>query len=137
MALLSQLNGWLVANPTPYGGNITAESENNWIRVKLTQTGAQTNNYRIGINLVSDTQQTQCYSLNGTASQLGLLPMTGPQGYTIKIDPDPTSSSEHYYMTYDKVVKGWYESKELINEQTIESQHLPLKITGIVTGKQG
>lgn len=70
--------------------------------------------YDIKMSLISDTSFTQTFAFNGSTRDPSTLPNRAPEVfgtyYTVKVDPDPTSGDEHYYLRYDPDVQGWLES---------------------------
>lgn len=115
-----------------YSGKIVSDVGNNWCVFRPTQGAAQTDRYRLELTLMIDTAQTNGYSYNGVVKDVLTLPPQAKDGYTIKVDPDPTQSSEHYWLKYSKKDQGWIETKQPGEHVGFTPESLPLKITDAV-----
>lgn len=124
-----------VAIPATYiNTNLEVVRADNWFQLKFKSGSTQAAVARIEMKVTSTTAEAAIHCFNGVVNDPLKLPKTAPVDYTVKVDADPTTVGDQYYLRYDPEANGWVESKQLGLSTTIDSTTLPLMVTGLITG---
>lgn len=122
-----------VAN-TYYNTHLEVVRADNWFILKFKSGSAEATTRRIEMKVTSSTAETAAFAANGVIKDPVQLPRTSSSGYTVKVDADPTQPGDHYYLSYSTESFGWVESKQLGLTGTIDSDTLPIIVTGLIEG---
>jgi hypothetical protein len=80
----------------------------------------------------STTAATAIYAVNGVTTDPLTLPKTGPEGYVVKIDGDPTAVGDQYYLKYTALANGWSEAGKLTIVEEFDFNTLPYQLDNII-----
>lgn len=100
----------------------------NWFQIKFKPASTYPFNHQLRMEVTSSTASTAIYGFNGVAGDPVKLPVTGPEGYSMRIDADPTSSEDQYYLVYQQEVNGWVEGLKKGKQGIFDSATLPLEV---------
>jgi len=125
-AVISATSTWTNVVVTWVSGDL-----NSWFNVGLT-TDAYALTHRIEIEVYSSTSRQAIFAFNGSAIDYLTLPPTAPNGYTIKIESDASTSKDDYYLKYVAQSNGWLETKQLGLLDYIDNTTMPVRLLRLI-----
>jgi hypothetical protein len=111
---------------TWFNTNTEVVRDKNWFQIKFKTASPFPSDYQLRMEVSATTASTAIYGFNGICSDPVKLPVTGPEGYTMRIDADPTSSEDQYYLVYQERVNGWVEGVKKGKQGIFDEDTLPL-----------
>lgn len=127
---LGKLLADYVANPANTWFNAETEvvRANNWFQIKFKAGSTALDPIELRMEVSSTTASTAIYGFNGVCGDVVKLPVTAPEGYSMRIDADPTSSEDQYYLVYESRVNGWVEGLKKGDQGVFDENTLPLVV---------